>query len=488
MKKTDNIKLNAILNIIKTLSSIIFPLITFPYISRVLQPENIGKINFATSFVTYFTLIASLGISTYAIRECSLVKNKKEDLERIGSQIFSINICTACFSYLLLAITLVMFRNLDQYRTLIIIQSLTISFSTLGCDWINSAMEDYKYITIRTILFQLISLVLMFIFVHNPSDYIKYAIISVVSSSGASIVNILYRKKYCSLKFTNKMDFKTHFRPIILLFVMILAQNIFNSSDITMIGLIRGDYEVGLYSTAVKLTNLIAQVVASLVWVILPKMSRYFENGDYEEINKMLKKILNVLLSIGVPCAIGTIMLSEDIITLVAGSNYMGAIFPLKILMISFVFNLIGEFFLGNMILLPSKQEKKFMILCCISTVLNLILNFIFIPKYGLNAASVTTMISTFLLMIMLIITKDKKISLGYLKEILFSVLPGSILIVIICIVTKEFINIIYLRILLAIGFSGIAYFLTLLILKNELIVIVMEYVKKIIKKIKTSK
>lgn len=130
-KKESNIKINALLNIIKTISSIIFPLITFPYISRILKPENIGKLNFASSFISYFTLIATLGITTYAIRECSSVRENKEKLEKISSQIFSINMCTTIVSYVIMFIVLIYFRQFDCYRTIIIIQSMTIIFTTI---------------------------------------------------------------------------------------------------------------------------------------------------------------------------------------------------------------------------------------------------------------------------------------------------------------------------------------------------------------------
>ena len=483
MKKEANIKVNAILNVIKTLSSILFPLITFPYISRILQPENIGKINFSTSFVTYFSLIASLGITTYAIRECALVKHDRKKLDLISSQIFSINAYTTVISYILLLVSLVIFRKFDSYRTIIIVQSLTIAFNTAGCEWLNAAMEDYKYITIRSVSFQLLSLILMFIFVRCPDDYIKYVIITVISSSGSSIVNILYRRKYSKVTFLKNPNFKKHFKPIALLFVMILAQNIFNTSDITMIGFFKDDYSVGLYSTSVKITNLIAQVVASLVWVILPKMSNLFESEDYKKINDFLNRIFNVLLTIGIPCSIGTIMLSKELIEIIAGSDYIGASISLKILMVSFIFNLIGEFYLGNMILLPSKKEKLFMNLCCISTLINLIMNFFLIPLYGINAAAFTTMLSTLLLMLMLYFTKDKNIEFRF-NYILKSLL-NSFSIVVICLLINRIVNSLYLKVILSVIFSGCTYFLILFIEKNELVIDTLNLFKRIVKGVK---
>lgn len=468
--KEKNIKLNAVLNMVKTMSSIIFPLITFPYVSRVLMPENIGKVNFGSSFVSYFTLIASLGITTYAIRECSAKRDDKNELSKTASQIFSINVITTIIAYVLMAITLLLFRDFDSYRTLIIIQSTAILFTTLGCDWLNSAMEDFAFITIRTIAFQVVSLVLMFTFVQEPGDYIKYAAITVIASSGANIINIFYRKKFCAVKFTGHMDWKKHFKPIMLLFVMILAQTIFNSSDITMLGLMKSDTEVGYYSTAVKMTNLISQVIASLAWVVMPRMSLYFEQGNFEKINEMLKKTLNVLLTIGLPCAIGCICLSQEIVVIISGADYIAAAPALSILMIGFIFSLIGGSFLGNMVLLPSKREDIYMIVCCIATVVNLIMNYFLIPLWGVNAAAGTTAFASLLIMVLLIICKDKRVQLDYVVKLIISPALGCILIVVICALIKSVVSCLILRTILCIIISGLVYFGVQVLCKNEII------------------
>ena len=152
--KQISLKKNSILNVIKTVSSVIFPLITFPYVSRVLLPVNVGKVNFGSSFVSYFSLIATLGITTYAIRECSAVREDRNELSTKASEIFSINICTTIVAYALLILSLLAFRELDSYRCLIVIQCTSILFITLGADWLNSAMEDFKYITLRTVFFR----------------------------------------------------------------------------------------------------------------------------------------------------------------------------------------------------------------------------------------------------------------------------------------------------------------------------------------------
>lgn len=478
-----SLKKNSILNVIKTISSIIFPLITFPYISRILMPENVGKVNFGTSYISYFSMIASLGITTYAIRECSAVKNDKNNLSKRASEIFSINVCTTIVAYLLLAISLIAFRKLDAYRPLIIIQSTVILFTTLGADWLNSAMEDFKFITLRTVAFQFISLILMFIFVKTESDYLKYAAISVFSSSGANVVNIFYRRKFCKISFTLDMHWKKHFKPILLLFVMILAQTIFSSADVTMLGIMKSDYEVGIYSTALKIENIISQVVSSLAWVVMPRLSFYFSEGNYTKINMMLRKTLSLLFGIGFPAIAGVCVLSEEIVVIVGGKNYIDAAIPLEILMFSFAFSLIGGSFLGNMVLLPSKNEKIYMVICCIAATVNVILNYFLIPFGGAKAAAFTTALSSFLIMILLLFKKDKRIRLDYIKQVSYSPLIGSILLFIYCKIIGAILSDLWIKTVVCIVGSVIIYGVTLLVLKNELCIELFNILKEKMKR-----
>ena len=478
-----SIKVNSILNVIKTISSIIFPLITFPYISRVLQPENVGKVNFGSSFVSYFSLIASLGITTYAIRECSAARGDKKKLGEKASQIFSINVCTTIVAYVLLGLSLIFFRKLDSYRTLIIIQSTAILFTTWGADWLNSAMEDFKFITIRSIGLQFISLILMFILVHQPDDYYKYAAITVLSSCGANITNILYRRKYCTVRFTKDMHWREHFTPILLLFVMILAQTIFSNADTTMLGLMKGDFEVGIYSTAYKIKNIIVQVVASLCWVVMPRMSYYFVDGDWDKINTMLKKVLSVMVTIGFLCVAGCVVLSSEIIQIVAGQQYSAASLPLVILMLSFIVDIFGGSFLGNMVCLPAKQEKVFMEACCFAAVVNVVLNYILIPYGGASAAAFTSGISAIVIFVWLFVKKDKRVKLNYIWEVCKGPLIGSLLIVLFCLGMKQFISSLLILPLVCVLGSVFIYSLTQLAMKNELIIEVLNTIVRRIKR-----
>ena len=448
------------------------------------MPENVGKVNFGTSYISYFSMIASLGITTYAIRECSSVREDKNLLGEKASEIFSINICTTAVSYILLAVSLCLFRGLDNYRILIVIQSTSILFTTLGADWLNSAMEDFEYITLRTIAFQIISLLLMFCLVKSSDDYLKYAAISVFSSSGANVVNIFYRRKFCKVSFTKNMNWKKHFKPILLLFVMILAQTIFSSADQTMLGIMKSDYEVGIYSTALKIENVISQVVSSLAWVVMPRMSFYFAEGNYEKINLMLKKTLSLLMCIGIPAIAGVCALSNEIVMIIGGEGYLDAALPLMILMFSFAFSLIGGSFLGNMVLLPSKNENTYMWICCVTAVFNVALNYILIPYGGAKAAAFTTALSSFLIMILLRLKKDKRIKLDYVVRVSVSPVIGSVALFIYCKTVGLFISNLWGKTAVCIGGSVILYGAILIGMKNDLCMELLEELKERRKKI----
>ncbi len=468
-----SIQSNTVYNLIKLLSAMLFALITFPYISRVLLPDNVGKINFGLSIVSYFSLIASLGITTYAIRECATVREDKDRLSNTASQIFSISIIATFIAYLALGVTLFYYQQLDNYRVLIIIQSLSILFSTLGADWLNQAMEDFKYIALRTLAFQFLSLILMFIFVLKPEDYMNFAVISLISASGANIVNIWYRRRFCKVRFIWRVktgiEWKKHMVPIFYLFVMIMAQTIFNSVDVTMLGVMRGDFEVGIYCTANKMIMIVAQIVASLLWVILPRMSQYFANGNYDEINVLLRKVLGFHAFLGIPCLVGTFMLSDEIVLIIAGNKFAEASVVLRILVIGMIFTLFGGSFIGNTILLPSKKEKMFMVACCIAAAVNVIANYIFIPMYGAIAAAGTTSLCAVVIFLLLSFSIDKKIKITNIFRLFFTPVLGGIAIVISCVLLRN-IDTLWLRFILSAVLGATAYFLVNYYGKNELL------------------
>ena len=462
-----SIKKNTVYNIIKTASTILFPVITFPYISRVLQPENIGKINFGNSIVGYISLLATLGVTTYAIRECSKVKNDREELGKLSGEILSINLFTTFIAYIVLAILLLLYEKLRDYRLLIIIQSMSVIFTTLGADWLNTAMEDFRYITIRSVAFQVLSVILMFVFVREPDDYLKYAIITVLSSSGSSILNIIYRRRYCRTKFTLKCNFKKHLPPILGLFAMLLAQQVFTMSDTTIIGLTLGDYQVGLYSTAVKIYNILNQIMGSITWVVMSQLSVAYAEDNATEIKKILKYVVQFSAVFGIPCVVGLFILSPEVIYAVGGSSYIEAAFTLRLLSLTLATAIINNY-IFNINLLAAGKDKICLFACSIAAVLNIGTNIIFIPKFGINAAAITTIASQLCIAILCIrYLKKEYHDLNNFKLIIRPAFASGIMAVIVIILKKIIKN--FIMSVFASALCGAAvYFILLLIFRDE--------------------
>lgn len=198
--KSKSLGINALLNAIRSGLSVVFPLITYPYAFRVLHAEGIGKVNYALSIIGYFSLIAALGISTYAVREGAKLRKNKEKLIEFCNQIFSINILTSIMAYVLLFFCVCNIQALREYEQLIILLSLSIGFSTLGVEWINTVYEDFLYVTIRSIVIYILTLVLLFVLVKDQNDVLQYALLTVTNSGLICISNWLYCRRYVKVR------------------------------------------------------------------------------------------------------------------------------------------------------------------------------------------------------------------------------------------------------------------------------------------------
>lgn len=190
MSKTKSLKLNFIMNTILTMSQFIFPLITFPYVSRILLPEGTGKVSFATSVVSYFAMFAQLGIPTYGIRACAKIRDNREKLTKTVQELFIINFTMSLIAYVALFGAIALVPRLQQDKSLFLIVSLTILFNAIGMEWLYKALEQYTYITIRSIIFKFIALVAMFALIHQKSDYVIYGGISILAASALSLIHI----------------------------------------------------------------------------------------------------------------------------------------------------------------------------------------------------------------------------------------------------------------------------------------------------------
>lgn len=386
-------KLNMVLNAIKGILSIVFPLISFPYVSKTLGVTNIGRYNFSNSIISYFLLLATLGIKTYAVREGARIRDFRRKFEFFASEMFSISIISTCISYAALIILMIIVPKFSDYKDLLIILSFQIFFTTIGVEWVYTVYEEFMYITIRSIIFYAASLILLFILVRDKNDLNIYAAITVFSSVGSNIMNYIHCKKYCRLRLIKKLDWKRHLKPILMLFAIQIATTIYTSSDTTMLGFLCNDDVVGIYSVSSKIYTIVKTLLASVIIVSIPKLSAFLGRGDKKGFNHLSKDIYSTLLTVAAPALLGIILLRKEVVLVVSNESYLSAISSLTILCVALIFCLCAWFW-GQCILVPQKMEGFVFKSTLVSAVINIVLNFILIPYWKEEAAAFTTLLS----------------------------------------------------------------------------------------------
>ena len=469
--KRKSLGLNAFLNGLRSVLNLFFPLITFPYVSRILSVSGIGIYNFSNTYVGYFVLIASLGIATYAVREGAKYRNDKNKISKFASQVFSINILATIVAYLLLFASLIIFKNLRNYVSCILIFSLQILFTTLGTEWVYTIYEDYTYITVRSIIFKIISIVLLFLLVRRPEDYLIYAAITVFSAVGSNFLNFIHARNFVHIKLTTKTNWRYHLKPILVIFASAVAVTIYVSSDTTILGLLKNDYAVGIYSTSVKIYQIAQGLLSALLTVTIPRLAFLWGQRRIGEYNQVLSRVLASLEILVLPAAIGLIMLSKEVVLIIASKKYLPSVNSLRIISWAIIFSIFAWIF-SDCVLIPAKRENLVLRNTIVTAIENIVLNFILIPFMSYDGTSLSTVIAEFTVMIMngytcwdiikpVIFRKDT------LKNLLDSII-GCVGIVVVCLLCDYGFKSLILKTVFSVALSIIMYGTILILLKNK--------------------
>lgn len=484
MKKS-SLGVNAFLNGLRSVLNLFFPLITFPYVSRVLSVSGIGVYNFSNTYVNYFILIAGLGIATYAVREGARYREDKAKINKFASQVFSLNMIATVIAYFLLFASLVIFKNLHNYVSCILIFSLQILFTTLGTEWIYTIYEDYAYITIRSILFKIISIVLLFLLVRKPEDYLIYAAITVLSAVGSNLLNFVHARNFVHIKITIKTNWRYHLKPILVIFASAIAVTIYVSSDTTILGLLKNDYAVGIYSTSVKIYQMAQGLLSALLMVTIPRLAFLWGQRRVGEYNQVLSKVVDSLGVLVLPAAVGLIMLSREVILIIASDKYLPSVNSLRIISWAIIFSIFSWIF-SDCVLIPVKREGLVLRNTIITAIENIILNFILIPFMSYDGTSLSTVIAEFTVMIMngyscrdiikpVIFKKDT------LKNLLDSII-GCVGMVVVCLLCDYGFNSLILKTIFSVALSVIMYAAILVLLGNKNAYSILDRAKMILK------
>ena len=380
------------------MSTFIFPLITFPYISRILLPEGTGKVSFATSLISYFNILAQLGIPKYGIRVCAQVRDNREELSRTAHELMIINIIMSIVAYIGLFISLVTVPRLQTDKGLYIIVSLTIIFNTIGMEWLYKALEQYTYITIRSVIFKFIALIAMFALIHSKEDYLLYGGISIFAASASNIFNFFHAHRYIQMRPMGGYNLKRHMKPVAVFFAMACATTIYTHLDTLMLGFMKTDDDVGYYNAAVKIKTILVSIVTSLGTVLLPRASYYVEHGLMKEFKTITKKAINFVMLLATPLMVYFILFARYGILFLSGSAYENSIIPMQIIMPTLLFIGISNI-TGIQILVPTGRETIVLYSEIAGAITDIILNALLIPRFASAGAAIGTLIAELVVM-----------------------------------------------------------------------------------------
>lgn len=391
--KKPSITLNFIMNILLSMSSFIFPLITFPYVSRILGAEGNGRIELATSFVFYFTMVSQLGLPTYGIKACASLRDDRKALSRTVHELMAINAIMMVAAYIVFFILLGMIPRLKEEKLLYVICSASVLLTTLGMEWLFKAMEQYSYITLRSLVFKIISVIAMFLLVHQKSDYQIYAAISVFASAGSYLMNLTQLPKYIDLKPVGNYNIRQHLKPVLVLFAYSCATTIYSNLTSVMLGFMTTDADVGYYAVSIKLKHILVSIVTALGAVLLPRVSYYYNQGKLEDFWNTIRKSMHVVLLLAAPLTLYCMIAAAPAIRFLAGDGYAQSVAPMIWIMPTLLF--IGmTYVIGIEVLIPTGKETIVLIASVVAAVVDVIVNALLIPSMRASGAAIGTLVA----------------------------------------------------------------------------------------------
>ncbi|MCC6288642.1 MAG: flippase [Chitinophagaceae bacterium] len=475
-----SIKKNFLYSAALTVSTFLFTFITFPYASRVLGVQNIGICNFVDSIVNYFILFSTLGITAIGIREIAKNRGNKKELEESFRDIIFLNAIFTIAALIILLFLIFFVKKLYSYKELMAIGIVKIIFTFFTIEWFYKGVENFRYITIRSLIIKVLYVISVFLFVKNVDDYILYYCLTTLAVVINAFFNWRYLKKLIEVKFKG-FKLARYLKPVVTLGVYMILTSMYVNFNTTFLGFAGNEKEVGYYSTATKLYSILLALFSSFTGVMLPRMSSLIADGKFDEFKKITAKSNDILFGFSFPVVIISVIFAPQIIQIIAGAGYEGAILPMRIVMPLML--VIGyEQILVLQILMPMKKDSSILINSIIGAAVGVFLNIVLVPRYLSVGSAFTWVISEFVVLIsaQYFATRYTGIRFPYKKlgmQIALAIPPA-----VICIFIYKFLNIhIVLLLLLSTLFVGIYYLIVQIkLLSNSLVIDVFNKIFKL--------
>lgn len=471
--------LNIFFALLLQFSTLIFPLITAPYVSGVLGTENLGKVNFSNSIATWFSTFAAFGTLTYGIKEVAKVRDDKQKLSKLFSELLVIKIIAAVVVIIVYLPSIFIIPRLSGEIFLYLVQGTILILNIFSLDWFFQGVEDYAYITIRSVLFKAISILAIFMMVNQKSDYIIYAAISIVALSASNVLNFLYSRKHVVIRFSD-INIKQHIKPLSIFFVSSFVISLYGTFDQVLLGFFKGDAPVALFARAKMINGIGLGLLLAISNVFLPRINNYFITNP-ERYKELLNVSLGIILLFAVPISMGLIALSPQINTLLGGaSDFSGAIVPLQIIALTNVIVSVGTWNYQQR-LIPLNLERMGLLFQITMAIVSLVLNLSLIGLFGVVGTAIAWLMAEFIGSVVGFIYTYKKdhINIFNWGQIKF-VIAGTVMAVLINKMLPLF-TFSWINLLLFVVLGGGVYFICLALVKEKTLKFVLKELKTLL-------
>ena len=373
-----------------TCSNFLFPLVTFAYVARILGASGTGKVAFANSIMSYFSYIAALGVPAYGLRECAKVRDDKKRLSHLVQELLAIEFLATLLAYVLLFLFIGFAPIARGYQGIFLVLSLQLILTTIGCEWLYQALEEYSYITARSLIFKTISVVLTFLLIKSSEDVIWYAFITIFTTSASYLCNFIGLRKKVSFKRIAELNLVQHIVPIVTMLASSLIITIYANFDSTMLGIISTDATVGQYNAALKIESLVLSLSTAVTTVFIPRISHSVGQKEFNEVKRLTTTSLRVALLLTLPMIVYLSINAARVIEFLCGPGFDGAVPALHILLVCVIPLSLTNLF-GNQLLMPLGLEKRYAFSVFVGLFINLTLNLALIPFFGSVGAAIGT-------------------------------------------------------------------------------------------------
>ena len=388
-----SIRKNYLLNLVNSGTQILFPLISFPYVSRIMMADGTGVVNFYSSIIQYIIMACGLGIPLYGVREVARVRSDRFALQKTTVELLSLHCLLTLVGYTAVAVICLTVGRIQENIPLFLIVSMNLFFTTIGCEWFYQGTEEFGYITIRGLIVKTLSLIFLFVFVKSREHLLLYGLYTVLGSLGGNVFNFIRLRKYVRFRDIcwKSLSLTPHLKASLKVFLFTIVSSVYLQLSTVLLGFMKDDAEVGYYGAGMKLVRMIMMISSAFGVVMLPRLSNLVAENRMDEFKQLSPRAFEFMFFLTLPMAVGVFFESPYLIHLFCGSGFDPSI-PVLMITASIIFVIGLSNVLGMQILYPLGKIGLVNICTAIGAGVSLVINLLLIPRLGATGSAIATL------------------------------------------------------------------------------------------------